>query len=45
MLCFRLALLTNTSVEYYMGLPYSDLIDFTNELMEQQERRKRSGGR
>lgn len=37
-LCFRLGMATHTSVEFYYGLPYSDLLDFVDELYEQGKR-------
>lgn len=40
MLCFRLGIITNTSMEFYFKLPYSDLLKFVDELEEQHERRK-----
>ena len=42
MLCFRLGIITHTSVEYYMDLPYKDLVMFVAELQEQSERRERA---
>lgn len=41
MLCFRLAMITNTSVEFYFKLPYNDLLKFVKELEEQIKRRKK----
>lgn len=41
MLCFRLGIITNTSMEFYFKLPYSDLLTFVDELKEQSERRRR----
>lgn len=39
-LCFRLAMLTNTSVEFYYKTPYDDLIAFIDELEKINEERK-----
>ena len=40
MLCFRLSMITNTSMEFYFKMPYRDLLKFVDELSEQQRRIK-----
>lgn len=38
MLCFRLSMITNTSMEFYFNMPYKDLLKFVDELSEQHRR-------
>ena len=37
MICFRLAAITHTSMEYYMKMPYRDLIKFVGMVRENRE--------
>ena len=38
MLCFRLSMILNTSMEYLAKLPYKDLLKFADEIIERNER-------
>lgn len=40
LLCFRLSMITNTSIEYLANLPYADLVDFVDELSRMKEARE-----
>lgn len=39
-LCFNLAMATHTSVEFYYELPYSELVDFVEELYEHSRKKQ-----
>ena len=38
MLCFRLSMILNTSMEYLAKLPYKDLLKFADEIIARNER-------